>query len=251
MGGNPLERIGIDACNRKRKQAVAIVGGVGSGKSTLMAGILGEAPVSFPAADSRGNGGGVGFGDGSEALVRGGRGEEARCLAGSINSAEGRGDDFRGAGGGGILKPGYRLGLGGDKGARCGGDDEEEEEGGEEGGALWEPAEGAGEGGLRAVKHTLGGSITARVPARGEQSLSQHRHRHQRRGLRRPDGMGGNKAKRRGGDDDIVGPPQTGAIVSPREGVRVCYAAQAPWVMSGTVRENVLFGLPMDQERYR
>ncbi|CAN0319574.1 unnamed protein product, partial [Ectocarpus sp. 8 AP-2014] len=32
---------------------------------------------------------------------------------------------------------------------------------------------------------------------------------------------------------------------------RVCYAAQNPWVMSGSVRENVLFGLPMDRERYR
>lgn len=32
---------------------------------------------------------------------------------------------------------------------------------------------------------------------------------------------------------------------------RVCYAAQNPWVMSGTVRDNVLFGLPFDEELYR
>lgn len=35
------------------------------------------------------------------------------------------------------------------------------------------------------------------------------------------------------------------------ESTRVCYAAQSPWIMSGTMRDNVLFGLPMDQERYR
>ncbi|CAN0052390.1 unnamed protein product, partial [Hapterophycus canaliculatus] len=33
--------------------------------------------------------------------------------------------------------------------------------------------------------------------------------------------------------------------------MRVCYAAQTPWVMSGTVRENILFGLPLHHERYR
>lgn len=32
---------------------------------------------------------------------------------------------------------------------------------------------------------------------------------------------------------------------------RVCYAAQRPWVMGGTVRDNVLFGMPMDEGRYR
>lgn len=32
---------------------------------------------------------------------------------------------------------------------------------------------------------------------------------------------------------------------------RVCYATQTPWVMSGTVKDNVLFGLPMEEERYR
>lgn len=32
---------------------------------------------------------------------------------------------------------------------------------------------------------------------------------------------------------------------------RVCYSAQTPWVMGGTVRDNVLFGLPMVEERYR
>lgn len=31
----------------------------------------------------------------------------------------------------------------------------------------------------------------------------------------------------------------------------LCYAAQNPWVMSGTVRENVLFGLPMKEDCYR
>lgn len=39
--------------------------------------------------------------------------------------------------------------------------------------------------------------------------------------------------------------------VAPTRADTVCYAAQTPWVMSGTVRENILFGLSMDEERYR
>ena len=31
---------------------------------------------------------------------------------------------------------------------------------------------------------------------------------------------------------------------------RVSYASQTPWVFSGTVRENILFGAPLDMERY-
>ncbi|XP_052861311.1 probable multidrug resistance-associated protein lethal(2)03659 [Anopheles cruzii] len=32
---------------------------------------------------------------------------------------------------------------------------------------------------------------------------------------------------------------------------RVSYGSQEPWLFSGTVRQNILFGLPMDRERYR
>lgn len=31
---------------------------------------------------------------------------------------------------------------------------------------------------------------------------------------------------------------------------RVSYASQTPWVFSGTVKENILFGAPLDVERY-
>lgn len=39
--------------------------------------------------------------------------------------------------------------------------------------------------------------------------------------------------------------------VAPTRADIVCYAAQTPWVMSGTVRDNILFGLPMEKKRYR
>lgn len=32
---------------------------------------------------------------------------------------------------------------------------------------------------------------------------------------------------------------------------RVCYASQTPWIMSGTMRDNILFGLPMEEDHYR
>jgi ABC-type multidrug transport system fused ATPase/permease subunit len=31
---------------------------------------------------------------------------------------------------------------------------------------------------------------------------------------------------------------------------KVAYAAQSPWILNATLRDNILFGLPMDQERY-
>lgn len=40
-------------------------------------------------------------------------------------------------------------------------------------------------------------------------------------------------------------------VAGVRRETRVCYAAQSPWLMTGTVRDNVLFGLPMDEARYR
>lgn len=31
----------------------------------------------------------------------------------------------------------------------------------------------------------------------------------------------------------------------------VAYAAQESWVQSSTIRENIVFGLPYDEERYK
>lgn len=133
----------------RTNQAVAIVGEVGSGKSTVMAGILGEVPVFRPECSSdfdydfnHGSGGGGGGGEGSS------QGSDAGAAGAPMEGVV--------AGGGGTSGGGWR---------------------GRE-----DPARAA----------------TGRAAA-----------------------------------------------------VRVCYAAQAPWILSGTVRENVLFGLPMDQDRYR
>jgi len=32
---------------------------------------------------------------------------------------------------------------------------------------------------------------------------------------------------------------------------RVAYAAQSPWILNATLRDNILFGLPMDEEKYQ
>ncbi|CAM9626821.1 unnamed protein product, partial [Phaeothamnion confervicola] len=37
----------------------------------------------------------------------------------------------------------------------------------------------------------------------------------------------------------------------PLRGLRVAYAAQTPFIQSGSVRDNILFGRPVDEERYR
>ena len=31
---------------------------------------------------------------------------------------------------------------------------------------------------------------------------------------------------------------------------KLSYASQQPWIFTGTLRENILFGLPMDPKRY-
>ncbi|KAJ2722097.1 hypothetical protein GGI07_003539 [Coemansia sp. Benny D115] len=33
-------------------------------------------------------------------------------------------------------------------------------------------------------------------------------------------------------------------------GGSICYASQVPWIMSSTIRENITFGLPFDEEKY-
>jgi len=32
---------------------------------------------------------------------------------------------------------------------------------------------------------------------------------------------------------------------------KVSYASQEPWLFAGTVQQNILFGSPMDKERYK
>lgn len=43
-------------------------------------------------------------------------------------------------------------------------------------------------------------------------------------------------------------PVNSGSV---RVGGTISYAAQEPWVFSGSIRQNVLFGLPFEEERYR
>ncbi|KAH8420816.1 hypothetical protein KR222_005629 [Zaprionus bogoriensis] len=43
-------------------------------------------------------------------------------------------------------------------------------------------------------------------------------------------------------------PPESGTV---RVNGNVSYASQEPWLFTGTVRQNILFGLPMDRSRYR
>lgn len=244
------------------------MGGVASGKSTLMAGILGEVPVSFPAAhNNHGNDGrsrgGAGSGNSSEASPRGGRGEEDASFVGSINvdrAAAGHDDEagFRGPGGAGVVpntgdELGFGFGVGGGDARGCG--DHEERE--EEGGALSESEENAaGEEGRDTDKQALEARRTTGETTRGEQPFGQHQHQYRHRHRRQHrDDSGRIGATRREREEGTAGParrkPRERERDGDRERVRVCYAAQAPWVLSGTVRENILFGLPMDHESYR
>ncbi|CAN0511798.1 unnamed protein product [Ectocarpus sp. 12 AP-2014] len=98
------------------------------------------------------------------------------------------------------------------------------------------------------------GSIEARrdrEPARGVWDSSRVKRPRRRPSRTRRNSSGGQAARGvvvRGAEGRRPGDPGGGGRTTT---TRVCYAAQNPWVMSGSVRENVLFGLPMDRERYR
>jgi len=34
------------------------------------------------------------------------------------------------------------------------------------------------------------------------------------------------------------------------EGVSVAYVSQRPWILNATLRDNILFGLPFDEDQY-
>ncbi|KAJ3241106.1 hypothetical protein HDU81_001892 [Chytriomyces hyalinus] len=36
-----------------------------------------------------------------------------------------------------------------------------------------------------------------------------------------------------------------------RPNLRIAYAAQMPWILSGTIRENILFGMPLDEDKMK
>lgn len=42
-----------------------------------------------------------------------------------------------------------------------------------------------------------------------------------------------------------------GTVHIPAGRIRCGYVGQSPWVIGGTVRDNVLLGAPMDEARYR
>jgi len=45
--------------------------------------------------------------------------------------------------------------------------------------------------------------------------------------------------------------PSTGSWFSLPRGGGVAYAAQESWVQNDTIRNNILFGAPYDEERYK
>lgn len=207
------------------------MGGVGSGKSTLMAGILGEVPV-FSAVGTSGSDRNVRFGYDDEAFLgdRGGSNDSFRFFdraatttnnCGDIDASASRGSE-------GEVKLGVDDdGRGGDDGG-----------GGDREGMLRGPRGEAAVGGGAGEGLDVGDSEALR--GRGARATARRGERHRgRRGRSR-------RSRQEWG--------RRGAAVIPipaDTNTRTCYAAQAPWVMSGTVRENILFGLPMDAGRYR
>lgn len=182
-------------------QAVAIVGGVGSGKSTVMAGILGEVPV-FPANSA------VDVEDSKDDGCDHNDPELSNESGRVFDLMETASRAFRVVRGGGIRR-GMSINAADD--VRVDRDNNDP------------------------FRYDWGGVRP------GDERLQRQRRRQRRQGR---GGGGQDRGSHGSGSEASAATKHTG-------GVRVCYAAQSPWVMSGTVRENILFGLPLDHDRYR
>lgn len=197
------------------------MGGVGSGKSILMAGILGEVPV-FRGANRSSGTGIVRFGGNEEAFRGDLRGNNATFrYAGDATTTTNSAHQARFRGSVGEVKLDVN-----DNGHRGSG-----------GGDREEMVRGRGEVEVVGVDAGLDVDNSDAVRDRGARRTTRRGERHR--------GQSGRKRNRQRRGDTTVTP-----ILADRN-TRICYAAQAPWVMSGTVRENILFGLPMDAGRYR